>query len=188
LARRHAPCGFLALKGVAAGGGAVLGITFGASAGKPVAAFALGAGGAAAGYLVPDRLLARYAASRREEIAAALPDALDLLAVSVDAGLSFDLALARLTERLQGPLVDELGLALNEVRMGESRQAALRHLAERIAIPEIDAFVRAVNQSDQLGMSIGRILHVQASEARAHRQAAAEEWAMKTPGTMLFPA
>lgn len=187
LARRLSPTSFLALKGFSAGGGALLGIMFGAAFGKPLAAFSLAFGGAAVGYLVPDRLLARYAASRREAIAAALPDALDLLAVSVDAGLSFDLALARLTERLRGPLVDELGVALNEVRMGESRHDALRHLAERVALPEIDAFVRAVNQSDQLGMSIGRILRVQASEARAHRQAAAEEWAMKTPVKMLFP-
>jgi tight adherence protein C len=187
LARRLSPTGFLALKGLSAGGGALFGITCGAALGKPVAAFSLAFAGAAGGYLVPDRLLARYAASRREAIAAMLPDALDLLAVSVDAGLSFDLALARLTERLRGPLVDELGVALNEVRMGESRQQALRHLADRVGLSEIDTFVRAVNQSDQLGMSIGRILRVQASEARAHRQAAAEEWAMKTPVKMLFP-
>jgi tight adherence protein C len=187
LGRRLSPTGFLALKGLSAGGGGIVGATCGLGLGKPVAALSLAFGGAAVGYLVPDRMLARYAASRRDAIAAALPDALDLLAVSVDAGLSFDLALARLTERLRGPLVDELGVALNEVRMGAGRQEALRHLAERIAIPEVDTFVRAVNQSDQLGMSIGRILRVQASEARAHRQSAAEEWAMKTPVRMLFP-
>jgi tight adherence protein C len=187
LARRLSPTGFLALKGLSAGAGSIFGAMCGMALGKPVAALSLAFGGAAVGYLVPDRMLARHAASRREAIAAALPDALDLLAVSVDAGLSFDLALARLTERLHGPLIDELGVALNEVRMGAARQEALRHLAERIGIPEIDAFVRAVNQSDQLGMSIGRILRVQASEARAHRQAAAEEWAMKAPVKMLFP-
>jgi tight adherence protein C len=187
LARRLSPTGFLAMKGVTALGGGVFGVVLGAASGKPIAAFSLGAGGTAAGYLLPDRLLARYAASRREQIAAALPDSLDLLAVSVDAGLSFDFALVRMTERLRGPLIDEFGLTLNEMRMGESRGEALRRLAERISIPDVDAFVRAVNQSEQLGMPIGRILRVQASEVRAHRQSVAEEWAMKRPVKMLFP-
>jgi tight adherence protein C len=88
---------------------------------------------------------------------------------------------------MSGPLVDEFELALNQMRIGESRQVALRSLADRVDAPEVGAFVRAVVQADQLGMSLGRILRVQAADSRLRRQAAAEERAMKAPIKMLFP-
>jgi tight adherence protein C len=116
-----------------------------------------------------------------------LPDALDLLAVSVEAGLGFDGAVTKLTEHMQGALVDEFGLTLGEIRIGEGRQEALKKMAERVPAPEVAAFVRSVNQADQLGISLGRILRVQAADSRLRRQAAAEEMAMKAPIKMLFP-
>jgi tight adherence protein C len=88
---------------------------------------------------------------------------------------------------MDGPLAEEFGLTLSEMRIGESRQEALKRLAERVDAPEMAAFVRAVVQADQLGISLGRILRLQAADTRLRRQAAAEERAMKAPIKMLFP-
>jgi tight adherence protein C len=124
---------------------------------------------------------------RGDAVSADLPDALDLLAVSVEAGLGFDGAISKLTEHMEGPLIDEFELALSEMRVGESRSEALRRMAERVPAPEMSQFVRAIIQADQLGISLGRLLRVQATDARLKRQAAAEEKAMKAPIKMLFP-
>jgi tight adherence protein C len=120
-------------------------------------------------------------------VSADLPDALDLLAVSVEAGLGFDGAISKLTEHMEGPLIDEFELALGEMRVGESRSEALKRMAERVPAQEMASFVRAIIQADQLGISLGRLLRVQATDARLKRQAAAEEKAMKAPIKMLFP-
>jgi tight adherence protein C len=88
---------------------------------------------------------------------------------------------------MDGPLTEEFGLTLNEIRIGESRQDALKKLSERADTPEISGFTRAIIQADQLGISLGRILRVQATDTRQRRQAAAEEKAMKAPIKMLFP-
>ncbi len=116
-----------------------------------------------------------------------MPDALDLLAVSVEAGLGFDGAVTELTEFMHGPLIDESGMTLAETRIGESRMVALKKMADRVDAAELSAFVRAVLQAEQLGISLGRILRVQAADSRLRRQAAAEEKAMKAPIKMLIP-
>jgi tight adherence protein C len=186
LGRRLTVKGFLAMKGGFALGGLVFGILVGASSGLGRAllpALALGA----LGFVGPDFVVSSRARRRREEIRAELPDALDILSVSVEAGLGFDGAIAKVTEHMDGPLSEELALTLNEMRIGESRQDALKKLAERSATPEVGAFTRAIIQADQLGISLGRILRVQAADTRLRRQAAAEEKAMKTPIKMLFP-
>src|ERR671925_429325 len=113
--------------------------------------------------------------------------ALDLLAVSVEAGLGFDGAIAKLAEHMDGALTEEFNLALGEMRIGESRQEALKKMAQRVDTPEVSTFTRAIIQADQLGISLGRILRVQAADTRLKRQAAAEEKAMKAPIKMLFP-
>ena len=141
----------------------------------------------ALGFIAPGLLRQRSRRARRERIRAELPDALDLLAVSVEAGLGFDGAIAKLTEHMDGPLADEFALTLSEMRIGESRQDALKKMAERVDAPEVASFVRAIIQADQLGISLGRILRVQAADTRLRRQAAAEERAMKAPIKMLFP-
>jgi tight adherence protein C len=142
---------------------------------------------AAGGFTLPGVWVSGKAKRRREEIQAQLPDALDLLAVSVEAGLGFDGAVAKLTEHMEGSLTDEFSLTLGEMRIGESRQDALKKMSERVATPEVATFTRAIIQADQLGISLGRILRLQATDTRLKRQAAAEEKAMKAPIKMLFP-
>jgi tight adherence protein C len=139
------------------------------------------------GFFAPDYGVTLKGRRRRERVRADLPDALDLLAVSVEAGLGFDGAIAKLSEHFEGPLAEEFSLTLSEMRIGESRQEALKRLAERVDASELSAFVRAIIQADQLGTTLGRILRVQAADSRLRRQAAAEERAMKAPIKMLFP-
>jgi tight adherence protein C len=178
---------FLAGKGFLAGAGAFCGLVFGGSLGGFGGGFLFAAGFAALGFFVPDFLVGSRARKRRDAIGTQLPDALDLLAVSVEAGLGFDGALTKITEHMEGPLVDEFALTLGEIRIGESRQDALKKMAGRVSSPELASFVRAIVQADQLGISLGRILRVQAADSRNKRQMAAEEKAMKAPVKMLFP-
>lgn len=187
LGRRLTPTAFLAMKGTGAIGGLLLGLVFGgATAGAASAIlFAIAAG--AIGLIAPDMVVNAKIRSRQERIRAELPDALDLLAVTVEAGLGFDGAVAKLTEQMEGPLAEEFALTLSEMRIGESRQEALKRLADRTGIPEVGAFCRAIIQADQFGVSLGRILRLQAQDTRNRRQMAAEERAMKAPVKMLFP-
>jgi tight adherence protein C len=187
MGRTVTPTAFLAMKGAGAIGGVFLGLAIGASAGGAamglISAFILGFGG----FVIPGFVVGMKGRSRREAIRAELPDALDLLAVSVEAGLGFDGAVAKLTEHMDGALAEEFSLTLGEMRIGESRHDALKKLAERSGAPEVASFSRAIIQADQLGISLGRLLRVQATDARLKRQAAAEEKAMKSPIKMLFP-
>lgn len=185
--RRISPTGFLAAKGLLALGGLPVGAALGASIGGPAGAVMLALVFGGCGFILPDFVLGARAKSRREVIRSQLPDALDLLAVSVEAGLGFDGALAKLTEHMEGPLTEEFALVLSEMRIGESRQEALKKLSERVDAPELHSFTRAIIQADQFGISLGRILKVQAADTRLKRQAAAEEKAMKAPIKMLFP-
>ena len=186
LGRRLSPTGFLAAKGFLAVGGALMGVLIVSATGSGLGLLfmvALGAGG----FIAPEYFVSLKAKGRRETIRADLPDALDLLAVSVEAGLGFDGAIAKLTEHMEGPLAEEFGLSLGEMRIGESRADALKRMSERVDAPELSSFTRAIIQADQLGTSLGRILRVQAADTRMRRQAAAEERAMKAPIKMLFP-
>jgi tight adherence protein C len=168
LGRRISPTGFLAAKGSLAGGGLVLGIALSSMAGSASGLFftIVLAGG---GFFAPDFFVSLKAKSRRERIKADLPDALDLLAVSVEAGRGFDGAIAKLTEHMEGPLAEEFSLTLGEMRIGESRQDALKRMADRVDAPELSSFTRAIIQADQLGTSLGRILRVQAADSRLRR-------------------
>jgi tight adherence protein C len=188
LGRTVSPTTYLAAKGMLAGGGFVAGAVLTAAIGKSVGgSLLLTLLCAFMGFSVPDIWLTMRARARKERIRSELPDALDLLAVSVEAGMGFDGAIAKLTEHMEGPLSDEFALTLGEMRIGESRQEALKKMAQRVDTPELAAFSRAIIQADQLGISLGRILKVQAQDTRNRRQAAAEERAMKAPIKMLFP-
>ncbi len=180
LGRRLSPTGFLALKGALGIGVLLLGITM-----RTGVLFTFGL--ALAAFFGPDAYVTMKARSRKEEVGVALPDALDLLAVSVEAGLGFDAAVSKIVEHMEGPLAEEFALTLGEMRVGRSRQEALKNLSERLDTQEMAAFTRAVIQADQLGMSLGKILRVQAEDTRNRRQAAAEEKAMKAPVKMIFP-
>jgi tight adherence protein C len=181
------PTTFLAAKGFGLIVGGLVGFVFGIAVGGPTIGFTFGLALASIGFVVPGFMVSRRAKARREEIRAQLPDALDLLAVSVEAGLGFDGAVAKLTEHMDGALAEEFSHTLGEMRIGESRHDALKKLADRANTPEIASFTRAIIQADQLGISLGRLLRVQASESRLKRQAAAEEKAAKSPIKMLFP-
>lgn len=187
MGRTITPVTFLALKGAGALGGLVLGLALGVAAGGASLGAVCAAGLGVLGFIAPGMVISMRGRRRREEIRAQLPDALDLLAVSVEAGLGFDGAVAKMTEHMDGALADEFSLTLGEMRIGESRHDALKKLAERASAPEVASFTRAIIQADQLGISLGRLLRVQAADAREKRQAAAEEKAMKSPIKMLFP-
>ena len=187
MGRSLTPTTFLAMKGGGAVIGGIVGFSLGTGVGGPLAgllfAFGLGFGG----FIIPGFIVGMRGRKRREELRAQLPDALDLLAVSVEAGLGFDGAVAKLTEHMDGALAEEFSLTLGEMRIGESRHDALKKLAQRASAPEVASFCRAIIQADQLGISLGRLLRVQATDSRLKRQAAAEEKAMKSPIKMLFP-
>jgi tight adherence protein C len=182
-----APATFLAAKGAGAILGGFIGFTLGVAFAGPTIGLLGSVGLAAIGFITPGFIVSRRGRARQEEIRTQLPDALDLLAVSVEAGLAFDGAVAKLTEHMDGALAEEFAHTLGEMRIGESRHDALKKLADRANTPEVASFTRSIIQADQLGISLGRLLRVQASESRLKRQAAAEEKAMKSPIKMLFP-
>jgi tight adherence protein C len=187
LGQHITPTALLAAKAVLGIFGMLLGFLLGATVSGTGAAIFLALVFGAGGFVAPDTVVSAKARSRRERIRGELPDALDLLAVSVEAGLGFDGALAKLTEHMEGPLTEEFSLTLSEIRIGESRQDALKRLSDRVGVPEVASFTRSIIQADQLGTSLSRILRVQAADTRLRRQAAAEEKAMKAPIKMLFP-
>jgi tight adherence protein C len=187
LGRRFTPTMFLAAKGAGALLGGFIGLLAGGSAGGAAMGFVFALLAAVGGFVAPGFLVGVRTRKRREAIRAQLPDALDLLAVSVEAGLGFDGAVDKLTEHMEGALKEEFSLTLGEIRIGEARHDALKKLAERTGAPEVASFSRAIIQADQLGISLGRILRVQAADSRLKRQAIAEERAMKSPIKMLFP-
>jgi tight adherence protein C len=184
--RKTSPMTIIGAKGILGVGGLVFGLVLGTTATPKYALFvAIALGGM--GALLPGMYLNSRVRRRQTDVSAELPDALDLLSVSVEAGLGFDGAVQKLTEHMDGPLIEEFELALGEIRIGESRQEALKKMSERSASPEMASFVRAIIQADQLGISLGRILKVQAGDTRLKRQLLAEEKAMKAPIKMLFP-
>jgi tight adherence protein C len=129
----------------------------------------------------------RKIAERQKDISRRLPDILDLLVISVEAGLGFEQAIDRTIASVPGALSDELRRSLQEIRVGSTRAEALRALDERCEVPELRGFVLAILQADTFGVSIGRVLRAQADEMRIKRRQKAQEKAMKAPVKMLFP-
>lgn len=135
----------------------------------------------------PDSVLNRQVEDRRYEIRRRLPDVMDLLVISVEAGLGFEQALDRIVASVPGPLTEEFSRMLGEVRAGSTRADAMRALAVRTNLPEIRSFVLAILQADTFGVSIGRVLRAQADEMRIKRRQLAQERAQKAPVKMLLP-
>ena len=143
--------------------------------------------GALIGLTLPETLLERAIRRRQALIRRALPDAIDLLVVSVEAGMGLDGAMAKVTEKMRGPLADELMQARHEMLLGKTRGQALRDMAARLEMGEVKTFVAAIYQADQLGTSIARVLRAQSQMARAARVQRVREQAARLPVTMLFP-
>jgi tight adherence protein C len=141
----------------------------------------------ACAFMYPDVLINRKIEDRQKEISRKLPDILDLLVISVEAGLGFEQALDRTIAAVPGPLSDEFARMLGEVRAGASRADAMRALDQRTNVPEVRAFVLAILQADTFGVSIGRVLRSQSEEMRIKRRQLAQEKAQKAPVKMLFP-
>jgi tight adherence protein C len=143
--------------------------------------------GAGIGYLAPEFWLGRKIKARQKVILVMIPDTLDLLTISVRAGLGFDAALAKVVEKLPGPLSDEFRRALAEVRVGKARRDALRDMVPRTNVPPLSNFIGAIVQAEQLGVSISKVLQIQSEQLRIERRQRAEEQAAKAPIKMLFP-
>lgn len=139
------------------------------------------------GFFLPVSVINMKGEGRQTVIRRSLPDMLDLLLVSVEAGLGFDMALKKVTQQFSGPLSLEIKRALDEIRMGGTREAALRGIARRTGVSELSSFVSAVIQSEQLGSNIAGTLRVQSDYMRQKRRQRAEEMAMKAPVKLVFP-
>jgi len=161
----------------------VLGLLFGGI----TLGFLFGVVGLVFGYVIPEYWLGKKISKRSLDMVLQLPDCLDLLIISVEAGLGFDAALAKVVEKMAGPLVDEFRQALAEVRMGRTRRDALRDVAKRADARPISNFIGAIVQAEQLGVPIARVLQVQSQQLRIERRQRAEEAAAKAPIKMLFP-
>jgi tight adherence protein C len=143
--------------------------------------------GAGIGYVGPQYQLKRIVTKRQKEISLALPNALDLLCISVEAGLGFDAALARVVEKFDNALSREFAFVLNEIRLGRPRHEAMEDLGRRSGVDELNSFIQALVQSDQLGVGIARVLRIQSDEIRRRRRQKAEAKAQSASLKMLFP-
>jgi len=142
---------------------------------------------AAVGYFAPNMALYQAAYNRRERMQRELPDALDLMTISVEAGLAFDSALSQVARNTTGPLAEEFFRVLQEMQIGLGRTEAMRALGDRTDLPELRGFITAMIQADAFGIPIAQVLRVQAREMRVKRTQRAEEVAQKVPVKILFP-
>jgi tight adherence protein C len=147
----------------------------------------VGAVGATAGFFLPDILLYNVGVKRQAKIQKALPDALDMLTVCVEAGQGFDAALAQVARNTTGPLAAEFSRVLQEIQIGKTRSQALRAMTDRTTVPELRSFVSALVQAGELGITIADVLREQAKEMRLRRKTRAEEKAQKVPVKIVFP-
>jgi tight adherence protein C len=159
-------------------------MTIGGEAGY---AIIFGGVGAAFGWFGPDLLLRSKTQARQKQIQRALPDALDLLVISVEAGLGFDAAIQRLVEKRDDALSAEFARVLAEMRIGRSRRDALKDMVLRTQVPDLNNFVGAILQAEQLGVSVTKVLSVQAEQMRVLRRQRAEEKAAQLQLKMIFP-
>lgn len=175
--------GFAALVGAVAGS-AILNLTSNGDGTTTMLGLPLGL---VLGFMAPDMYLSNKAGGRNKAILNALADALDLLTISVEAGLGFDAAIVKVTEKLKGPLSDEFKRAAGEQRVGKSRGEALRGIAGRVDVKEFKNFISAIIQADQLGVSMSKVLRIQSEQLRTERRQRAEVKAARAPILIMLP-
>lgn len=139
------------------------------------------------GFFLPAMFLSSKVRRRQEAIIKKFPDALDLMSICVDAGLTFDGAMAKVDEKWDDELAREFGRVIYEMQLGKSRRQALRDMSDRMEVSDVTSFVAAILQADQLGVSIGKVLRIQSEQMRIRRRQRAEEKAHQAPVKMLFP-
>jgi tight adherence protein C len=178
----------LAYKVLGLGGGVLAGVALGFVIGaQPVQIAVITIGTALLGYFTPNMVVYQLAYNRSEQLRRELPDALDLLTITVEAGLAFDAALAQVARNTTGPLAAEFFRVLQEMQIGLGRAEAFKAMGERTNVPELRQFVTAIVQADSFGIPIAQVLRVQANEMRVRRTQLAEERAQKVPVKILFP-
>jgi tight adherence protein C len=150
-------------------------------------AILIGVGVGIFGFFLPPLLIDNQIGKRQKEIRKGMPDALDLLTICVEAGLGFDAAMSKVAEKWDNELSMAFGRTIREIQLGKTRREAMRDMADRVGIAEMTSFVAAVVQSEQLGVSMSKVLHIQADQMRMKRRQYAEEEAHKAPIKMLVP-
>jgi tight adherence protein C len=182
------PSFFLSLRVVATVGLGVVLFLVMSFAGQPFTKRLMFAGGGAAlGFVYPQMWLGGKVKSRQNEIIKALPDAMDLLTICVEAGLGFDAAMSKVNEKWDDPLSQEFGRVIRDIQLGRARKDALRDMAARMDVADVTSFVAAIVQTEQLGVSIAKVLKIQSEQMRRKRRQRAEEKAHQAPIKMLFP-
>ena len=176
----------LVVKPLLALGAGILGLLHFLSSPAP-ARFAILLAAIAFGYFAPDLLVRSNAEKRRGKIRQELPNTLDQMLISVQAGLGFEAAMARTAQNGSGPLADEMTRTLQDMQVGRSRKEAYLDMSDRVDVPDLRSFIRAIVQADAYGIAIAKVLKVQANEMRLKRRQRAEEHAMKIPVKILFP-
>jgi len=181
------PSRFLMIRIVAAAGFGALGIAYSDHAPNSLLRVLMVCATPCLGFMLPESFLGMRIRRRLERVERDSADMIDLLAITVQAGLGLDQALKVTSERLDGPLSDEVRLMLNEIRVGQGRQEALRRLSDRADTPTIRSFTRSMAQSESMGVSIGQTMKALAVDARTRKQHTAEESAQQAPIKMIFP-
>jgi tight adherence protein C len=147
----------------------------------------IGIPAAAMGFFLPELWLRGRISKRQHDVRKAMPDALDLLTICVEAGLGFDAAMAKVYEKWDNVVAMAFGRVIREIQLGKLRRDSLKDMADRLGVPEMTSFIAAVIQSEQLGVSLARVLRIQADQMRIKRRQLAEEAAHKAPIKMLIP-
>ncbi len=184
------PTMFLALQFIIAGligGVLILVFSIGGSTFTVGQRILFSVGGFIIGFYMPNLWVKSIIGRRQKEVRKAMPDALDLLTICVEAGLGFDAAMAKVAEKWQSELSNAFSRVIQEIALGKVRREALRDMADRIGLPEMTSFVAAVIQSEQLGVSMAKVLRIQSDQMRVKRRQRAEEEAHKAPVKMLIP-
>lgn len=172
---------------IAFGIGAFFVFFVGSTSTAPSTALLYTLGAVALGYYFPVMWIKSKIKRRQEAIWRALPDALDLLVICVEAGLGFDMAMGKVYEKWENDLAIAFGRVLREIQLGKLRRDALRDMANRMDVPDVTAFVAAIIQADQLGVSMSKILRVQSDQMRVKRRQRAQEKAHQAPVKMMLP-